>query len=331
GRDIEVVVHAAHPDLNRQVARLLGSGTRIDVLSTHSKYAPSQARWLRPLDDVVPAELVRPLAPKALNLCRWQGALLCVPRNIDVRVLWVRSDRVDPVPGTWDDLLGSPASFGFPGRESGLFGTFFELVTSGGGSLFDDDLTPTMATPEAQSAIDTLVQLARRAPEGLPDWHYDEVDAALREGLVDMAAAWPGGYGPLRSAPFYDRLEPHPYLAGKGGWFSYAGCHAWAIPTTCRDVDGAVDLLGLLLSDEGHRREAAGGGVCSHVDVFASVQPIDEKDERRRQITQRTIAEAMITYPPLASFPAVEDAGWSAIREALCGRSTASQAAAAIQ
>ena len=34
---------------------MLAAGERIDVLATHSKYAPSQAQWLRPLDDLVDA------------------------------------------------------------------------------------------------------------------------------------------------------------------------------------------------------------------------------------------------------------------------------------
>src|SRR5437588_330113 len=48
--DAEIVVHEDHPTLNRRVAELLGAGERIDVLSTHSKYAPSQSAWLQPLD-----------------------------------------------------------------------------------------------------------------------------------------------------------------------------------------------------------------------------------------------------------------------------------------
>ena len=48
--DADVVVHADHPTLNRAVAELLAAGERIDVVSTHSKYAPSQAQWLTPLD-----------------------------------------------------------------------------------------------------------------------------------------------------------------------------------------------------------------------------------------------------------------------------------------
>ena len=88
GEDVEIVLQDDHPTLNRRAAERLARGERIDLLSTHSKYAPSQAAWLRPLDDVVATASLAPLAPKAVELCRFRGALLCVPRNIDVRVLW---------------------------------------------------------------------------------------------------------------------------------------------------------------------------------------------------------------------------------------------------
>src|SRR6058998_1397171 len=88
--DVEIVVHADHPTLNRRVAELLAAGERLDVISTHGKYAPSQAQWLRPLDDLVDTAA---LAPKAVELCSFQGDVLCAPRNIDVRTLWWRTDR----------------------------------------------------------------------------------------------------------------------------------------------------------------------------------------------------------------------------------------------
>src|SRR5258705_13933936 len=89
GLDVEVVVHADHPTLNRAVAELLSRGERIDVLSTHSKYAPSQRSWLTPLDLDTSG-----LAPAAVDLCRFDGGLLSVPRCIDVRVLWARTEDV---------------------------------------------------------------------------------------------------------------------------------------------------------------------------------------------------------------------------------------------
>src|SRR5204863_212789 len=141
-RDVDVVVHEDHPTLNRRVAELLAAGERIDVLSTHSKYAPSQEPWLHPLDDLIPADVVDDLAPRAVDLCRFGGTLLSVPRNVDVRVVWYRADLMDAPPETWAALVYSPHAFGFPGRESGLFGTFFEIVTAHGGRLFDDHARP---------------------------------------------------------------------------------------------------------------------------------------------------------------------------------------------
>lgn len=328
---VEIVVHADHPTLNREVAQMLAAGTRIDVLATHSKYAPSQRDWLRGLDSLLDPAAIEPLARSAVDLCRFEGALLCAPRLIDVRILWARTDRVERVPDTWDELLASEVAFGFPGRESGLFGTFFELVIGAGGALFDDDLRPTMATPEAERAIDTLCRLATRAPQDLPTWHYDDVDAALLDGRLDAAAAWPGGWGAIRASTVADVLLPSLYFGGDTRRVSYAGCHAWAIPRTCADVDGAVALVTELIGAEAQALDAAGGNMCAHVDALGAVIPTGAVDERRLELTRRTIADAMITYPPLARFPEIEDAGWSAIHDALVGRCSPATATATIQ
>jgi len=329
--EVEVVVHADHPTLNREVARMLAAGERIDVCATHSKYAPSQAQWLRPLDDLVDDAVVAPLAPGAVDLCRFEGVQLCLPRLIDVRVLWARTDRVERVPDTWDELLDSGVVFGFPGRESGLFGTFFELVAGSGAALFDADLQPTMATPAAEHAIETLCRLAARAPDDLVDWHYDEVDRALLTGRVDAAAAWPGAWNAIRSSTLAGVLAPHLYPAGPSRRVSYAGCHAWAIPQTCGDLAGAVALVNRLLSADLQRVDAAGGNVCAHRAALADIPPAGDTDAGRLEITRRTIDEAMITYPPLVRFPEIEDAGWTAIRDALRGLHSPADAARAIQ
>ena len=319
GARVEVVVHADHPTLNRRVGEILGAGGRLDLISTHAKYAPSQAAWLRPLDGLVDRGLLDQLEPRAIELCRVGGELLSVPRNVDVRVLWVRRDLVAHPPDTWADLVSERAAFGFPGRESGLFGTFFEIVTSHGGRLFADDGSPTMASREAEAAIELLQHLAARAPADLFEWHYDQVDRALIEGRVAMAAQWPGGFGSLRASPHYRELAPHPYPAGPAGRFSYAGAHSWAIPATCADLDGALAVLHRLAGEEGARIEAENGGATAHRAAAAAVEPVDETDRARRALTQRAIAEQMITYPPNPRFPEVEDAGWQAIQAALRG------------
>lgn len=326
--DTEVVVHADHPTLNRQVAEMLASGERIDVLATHSKYAPSQAQWLRPLDELVDPGA---LAPLAVDLCRGPNGLWCVPRLIDVRILWARQDRLAAVPDSWEAWAASDAILGFPGRESGLFGTFFELVVGAGGRLFTDDGSPCIESPEAVHAVELLCALASRAPADLPDWHYDQVDAALLDGRIDACGAWPGGWGAISRSPLASQLRPHQYPSGSHRRVSYAGCHAWAIPTTCGDLPGAVALLDVLMSAEAHALDAAGGSVCAHVQAFRDVVPTNDTDSDRLAITTATIEQAMITYPPHPRFPAVEDAGWTALHRALRGELTPEAAVQSVQ
>jgi multiple sugar transport system substrate-binding protein len=310
--EVEVVVHADHPTLNREVAALLDAGERLDVVSTHGKYAPSQARWLRPLQSLVDTAA---LAPRAVELCSFRGALLCVPRNVDVRVLWWRTDRLAAAPATWDEVRDGDAVFGFTGRESGLFGLFYELVTD---QLFAPGL------PGGAEAIELLVELARRAPADLPSWHYDDVDRALLDGRVDCAAAWPGGYAAIAASGLADRLAPAMYPGGR----SYAGCHGWAIPQTCADVDRAVALVERLSSAELQRLEP---GVPARVDVFAEREAAGPVDAERLAITRRTIETGMLTYPPTERWPEMEDAGWGAINAALRGALTPAEAAARVQ
>lgn len=330
GMGVQVDVHADHPSLNRIVARMLEAGERIDVLSTHSKYAPSQAQWLTPLDGVVSTD---ELAPLAVDLCRAGGELRCVPRLVDVRIMWARRDRVGGghPPAAWSDVLDSDLVFGFPGRESGLFGTFFELVVGAGGALFDADGQPQLDSAEAEWAVDVLRRLAARAPDDLPAWHYDQVDEALIEGRVDAVGAWPGATAAIRRSVLADVLEPHPYPRGGHRWVSYAGCHAWAIPTTCGDVEAAAELVRVLCAAPAQALDASGGNVCAHVAAFADVDPVDAIDHRRLEVTAATIAEAMITYPPHPRFPLLEDAGWRALHDALTSSVPAAQVVASMQ
>ncbi len=330
-RDVEVVVHADHPTLNAAVADRLARGERLDLISTHSKYAPSQRSWLRPLDDLLPATMTDALARGAVQLCRHDGVLLCAPRLIDVRVMWVRADRISLVPDTWSQLVESDAVFGFTGRESGLFGLFFELVVGAGGRLFDDAVRPVFNSPEAISAVNTIVDLARRAPDELPDWHYDDVDCALLDGLVDASAAWPGGWDGIKSSALAEVLRPYPYPAGSERRVSYSGCHAWAIPHTCGDIEAALNMLSELLGEPAQGVDAAGGNMVANSAALAAVEPVSDVDAVRIQITQETISQSMITYPSLEWFPVIEDAGWRVLNAAIRNDCSAAEAVRRMQ
>ena len=324
GLDVEVVVHADHPTLNRAVAERLQRGERIDVMSTHSKYAPSQAAVAAPARRSAGAGAARRAGAGG-------GGTLPLRRPAPVGAAQHRRARavgepapaaaIAPVPDTWAALRAARLAFGFPGRESGLFGTFFEIVTVHGGRLFDDALRPALGERSgAPCRRDRWSTLARRAPAELPSWHYDQVDDALGSGRVALAAAWPGatrsavrraGRGrtssripisPARSAcartPAATRGRFRAPAATSTARCAWSNACARPRPTRSR------------------RRAARSARTSRH---SRPCGPRDERDARRLAITRATIADGMITYPPLVRFPAVEDAGWTAIHRALRG------------
>src|SRR5213078_4061772 len=143
--------------------------------------------------------------PQPLALAQINGALLQIPRNLDVRLLYYRRDLIDHAPRTWDELVETAAAvttpgiygFLFPGRDSGLFGTFYELLVSAGGQLFDADLRPAFDDAAGVWAADRLAELHHRrglTPRELPAWHYDEVSASFRRGEAAMVCDWPGSH-----------------------------------------------------------------------------------------------------------------------------------------
>jgi multiple sugar transport system substrate-binding protein len=92
GLSVETVVAPTHPDLNEQIeAEFTSGGASYDLISTHTKYAPSQRQWLTPLDDDLDDGELEPFTTRTLELARIDGRLYSVPRNLDVKLLLCRT------------------------------------------------------------------------------------------------------------------------------------------------------------------------------------------------------------------------------------------------
>ncbi len=285
GLRVDIVAQLPHPELNAFVARTFGAGEAdLDLLSTHTKYAPSQAQWLMPLDDVVD---LGDLLPRPAELSRIDGQLRQVPRNLDLRLLHYRTDLIGTAPETWTDLadvaadVTRPGQFGFlfPGRDSGLFGTFYEMLVSNGGDLLDARLGPAFDSDAGASAaalIADLHHVRRVTPRTLPAWHYDEISASFRAGEAAMVCDWPGSYhlyqGPALCT-VWDRIGLAPLPAGSSGAPAvYGGCHSFAIAATAPNVEGASALLRFLTSFDAQVNEARQGAIPCRASALARIR-----------------------------------------------------------
>jgi multiple sugar transport system substrate-binding protein len=298
GIAVEIVVRLPHPQLNAWVKRMFESGDPdVDLLSTHTKYAPSQAQWLSPLEDLVAPEDLADQLPRASELSRVDGRLLQVPRNLDVRLLHYRRDLLTEdgaggngkpaVPTTWRDLAEAAArttresvfGFVFPGRDSGLFGTFYELLVGAGGELFDGALEPAFESAPgvwAAGFLADLHQVRRVTPRALPDWHYDEISAAFRAGRAAMVCDWPGSYHLYRNpttSRVFDRFGLSLLPAGPAGVrAAYAGVHSFAIPLASRNPAGGAALLRFLTSFDAQLGEAQLGAIPCRASALSHIR-----------------------------------------------------------
>ena len=338
---VETVVAPTHPDLNERIEDEFRAGdARYDLISTHTKYAPSQSQWLTPLDEDL--DDWEPFTPRTLELARIEGHLYGVPRNLDVKLLMYRTDLMEDQPSSWEDLLETAArlrsadhyGFVFPGKESGLFGHFFELHAMAGGRMFEDEGPPAPHLDDEAGlwALGMLKDLYERAaPPETPDWHYDEVAACFREGKAAMSTDWPGGFytyvDPERSR-ILDRFDVALYPEGSAGRHIYSSSHTFAIPSTVRDRPAAIELLRFLTSRESQAYEAMLGTLPARSDSLYDARSEAEAGslaERRWGLLERA-QEAALLPPKHPNYPAVEDAIWEGIREALLGNKSVEKA-----
>jgi multiple sugar transport system substrate-binding protein len=333
---VEVVATLPHPDLNQRIEEEFSSGTATyDLISTHTKYAPSQKQWLTPLDHDLDESELENFTPRTLELARIDGLLYGVPRNLDVKLLYYRTDLMNEPPSSWEELRDEAArlksddlyGFVFPGKESGLFGHFFELHAMAGGRMFEDEgpPTPRLNDEAGHWALILLKDLYERAaPQETPDWHYDEVAACFRRGKAAMSTDWPGGfytYEDPEQSSVVGSYDVTLYPEGRAGRFVYSSSHTFAIPGTVRDRPAAVELLRFLTSRESQAFEARLGTLPARGDALRDARAEAEAGsmaEGRWGLLGEAQEVALIP-PKHPNYPAVEDVIWQGVRETLLG------------
>ena len=364
GCAVEIGAKLIHPELNEHIAELYGKGGGdYDLIVTHNKYAPSQRDWLLPLNDHLDAEEVAAFLPATIDLATIEGDIMGLPRNIDVRLLHYRRDLIeDPknqklcrdefgedlrVPATWEEfgrvarvLSAPPGRFGtlFPGRFSGLFGTWYELMAMAGGRLLDERNKPAFTDEAGTWALGFLRDLHttwHTTPPNLPELYYDDVAEYFCSGRAAMVTDWPGGYHRYcnpETSRVADRFDVAIYPTGPAGLRrAYAGIFMFAIPRSVCDLPAAIELLRFLTSEESQYEEARGGALAVrpaiHARIVSAAAP-GSRDERRLQYLGETAAKAMLEVPQTPWYPCMEDTLWQAVQSAIIGERSVEEALA---
>jgi multiple sugar transport system substrate-binding protein len=334
GIKVNVAFSGDHPALNHHLAEL--TEVPYDLVSTHTKYAPSQTDFLSSLNDLIDASVLVDFAPLLLKLATVDGLLYGLPRNIDVRLLHYRTDMIPRPPATWDELFdfaldhnSPPDCYGFvyPGRESGLFGTFYELAEMAGAHLFPADLIPDIENDAGRWALNLLHRFYSEAivPAEFSSWHYEEVHECFRSGHAAMVCDWPGYYSLYRDeriSVVNGNLGLSVYPAGPGGKsLTYGGGHTFALTKTGARNKNAVELLMFLTAFEQQLLEARNGCVPVRRSVMQKMQAeADAANRLRLAMLEKVIDEHILIPPKFARYPQVEEVLWRTVQSAIIGQ-----------
>jgi multiple sugar transport system substrate-binding protein len=352
---IEIATRLPFPELMAHLRLTREHGDVYSLVSCHSQYTASMAERFLPLDDLIPADELADFAGPSLEMCRWQGRLYQLPRSVETRLLYYRTDVFEDsreqqyfreatdgrelrVPQTWEELAavaqyftraGKMYGWAFPGRHAGLVATFAEILTSMGGAFFTPEGRPGFYTRAGEWSLKLLRDLYGKwsaVPPETPEMDYEDVSEMFRGGRCAMVCDFPGIGSLLRDPSFSAVAGWHSAAlipAGTQGRRSaWTGCPTFAIPADCPNPENAVQVLLYLTGIEAQGFEASKGAIPSRRTAFqAAKEDLREGTlgHLRFTLAEQTLRIARLTPPAFPEYQQMEERIWPFLQSGFLG------------
>jgi multiple sugar transport system substrate-binding protein len=137
---------------------------------------------------------------------KYEDQTLGLTLSTEPMIQWYRTDIYDELglepATTWDEFLSNAKAVDESGRDGVLMGFgssaswwWMTLLWSFGGQLYDEDLTPTVNTPEAIEATNYLASLLEYAPDGAISANGDDVMFKFLTQDIGAIIQYSGYYG----------------------------------------------------------------------------------------------------------------------------------------
>lgn len=216
GEEVTFIELPASSDEQRQ-QHIQNAQTQSDafsVISVDNVWVPEFAAN-QFIDELDPADFDQDLfIPSVWETGVYRDKLFAVPRQSDGGLLYYRTDLfeaagIDAPPTTWDELLeqcdaiqATPEGVdvgcyaGQFEKYEGLTVNFTEVINSAGGTVTQEDGTPTVDTPEALAGVTDLVEgfESGAIPREAITFMEEEGRQAFQDGKLIFHRQWPYQY-----------------------------------------------------------------------------------------------------------------------------------------
>ena len=222
------------------------------------------AGTMMPLDDYVAASEAYDIADfeqGQQDYGKHDGETLGLTLSTEPMIQWYRTDIYDELglepAETWDEFMANARAVEEAGRGDGaIIGWgpnaswwWMTLVWSFGGHLYDDELNPTVASPEAVAATQYMKDLLAYGPEGGISASGDDVTNKFLSqdigAMIQYSGYWGVALDPANSA-FVGKLGTAPMPKGAADITHLAGWNI-GIPADAPNPDEGWQFLEFVL------------------------------------------------------------------------------------
>ena len=221
-------------------------------------------KWLLDMTPYV-TERESEFIPATLETATYDGKTWAVPKDSNAGFLYYRTDQVDSVPATWQevyDIAAENDGIVYQGASyEGLTVNFMEISLAAGGKILSEDgKKAEFDSPENLKALEFMVDGIKdgAAKKSVATYMEEPARRAFEAGRATFMRNWPYAYATGKAnkdAPEFE-VAPYPPFEG-GGKGGILGGYNLVISAFSENPGGALALIDFLTSEETATRDAA--------------------------------------------------------------------------
>lgn len=325
------------PMTSKEVTLGAARSTQYDVYSTHTAQIGAFFNYFLPLNKHFGSSDLKDFFPVSLKYLTnpKTGDLAAIPRNVDARVQFYRSDLyqdkgLKPA-ATWDDLVsvsqaltgGGRYGLVVPGQGDPAQRTFSDLLWQAGGEWVDEKNRPAFNSSEGIAALTfyrDLIQKYKVTPPDAVSYQWDENSAEFSNGSVADTFNWPGSFASFADpslSKVVGKWSTAPYVKNKTA-ISCAISHAMAVNRYSKKQDAAVEFIKYTVNADAQLLDYNNfKNYPSRISIANQVYGKAQGQEKEWLDQMKTTISNGKEWPKLPGFDKVDAIMYTAIEKAL--------------
>jgi multiple sugar transport system substrate-binding protein len=268
------------------------------------------------------------LIEATLDSATYDGKIWAMPQQTDAAFLYYRTDQVDEVPATWQEVYevaGQNDGIVYQGAPyEGLTCDFLEIAYAAGGEVLSEDGTKAVIdSPENVAALQFMVDGVKNgiAANGVTTYMEEESRRYFESGRATFMRNWPYAYslGQKKGTKVSGKFAVAPFPEFEGaGTAAILGGHNNVISVFSDNAGAALKLVDFLSSEEEQITMFRDYSLAPTIAAAYDDPDVQKKYDFATELKE-SVAQAR-SRPVSPVYPQISQAIYKNVNEALAGR-----------